>query len=52
MKKPKQYTRGLEGIERVIEHLNEQEKKERRAQWIREHYSKGAKQPNTKEEKN
>lgn len=37
VKKPKVYTKGVEGIERVLDTIADNEKAERRAQWIKEH---------------
>ena len=47
--KKKVYTQGIEDIERVFEHLSTEEKKAKREAWLREHYSKQGKRPNTKE---
>lgn len=33
----------------MFEHLDSKYKEERRAEWLKEHYSKQAKRPNTKE---
>ena len=47
-KNKKGYTPGMEDIERVFEHLSTEEKKAKREAWLKEHYSKQAKRPNTK----
>lgn len=48
-KSKKVYTKGMEDVERVFEHLDTEHKKDKREQWLRDHYSKQAKKPNTKE---
>lgn len=44
MKKQRVYTAGMEDVDRVLEHLTDEHKKARRAEWLREHYSKISKQ--------
>ena len=48
--KPKKYTPGFEDVERTFEHLDNEHKKARRVEWLREHYSKDQKTPKTKGE--
>ena len=45
MSKKKIYTPGMGDIERVMEHLSSEEKRARREEWIRQHYSKKKKLP-------
>lgn len=49
-KNRKVYTPGCEDVERVIEHLANEEKKARRAMWLRDYYSKSNKDPQKQKE--
>ena len=43
MKQKSKYTKGYEDIERAIEQQNDQEKKKRREEWLRNNFNKSNK---------